>query len=105
MAGEPSLLPRAEMLRAATWRAARFGIEGELIDLGACRSVPARELVDTVTARMRPALEELGGWDEVSALVDDVFGRGTGAARQRQAFARAGRLEDVVDFLLAETLP
>ena len=105
LAGEPSLVPRAELLSAATWRAARFGIEGELIDLGSCRSVPARELVDTVTARMRPALEELGDWDEVSALVDDVFGRGTAATRQRRAFARAGRLEDVVDFLLAETLP
>ncbi|HYX44610.1 MAG TPA: YbdK family carboxylate-amine ligase, partial [Acidimicrobiales bacterium] len=104
-AGEPPLAPRAELLRAATWRAARFGIEGELIDLGVCRSVPARDLVDTLAARLRPALEELGDWDEVSALVDVVFGRGTAATRQRRAFARAGRLEDVVDLLLAETVP
>ena len=104
-AGEPPLAPRAELLRAATWRAARFGIEGELIDLGACRSVPARELVGTLTAGLRPALEELGDWDEVTALVDAVFERGTAATRQRRAFARAGRLEDVVDLLLAETVP
>ncbi|HWC10741.1 MAG TPA: glutamate--cysteine ligase [Acidimicrobiales bacterium] len=104
-AGEPPVVPRAELLRAATWRAARFGLDGELIDLGACRSVPARELVDTLTARLRPALEDLGDWDEVTAHVDAVFGRGTGATRQRHAFSRAGRLEDVVDFLLAQTAP
>ncbi len=104
-AGQPPLLPRAELLRAATWRAARFGIEGDLIDLGVCRSFPAREVVDSLTARLRPALEELGDWDEVSALVRTVFGRGTAATRQRRAFGRAGRLEDVVDLLLAETVP
>jgi carboxylate-amine ligase len=103
-ADEPPLVPRGELLRAATWRAARFGIDGELVDLGTCRSVPARELVDTLTARLRPALEELGDWDEVSAQVDTVFGRGTAATRQRRAFARAGHLEDVVDLLLAETV-
>jgi carboxylate-amine ligase len=105
MAGEPPLVPRSELLRAATWRAARFGIDGELIDLGTCRSVPARDLVDTLTARLRPALEELGDWDEVTGLVGTVFGRGTAATRQRRAFAGSGRLEDVVDLLLAETVP
>jgi carboxylate-amine ligase len=29
--------------------------------------------------------------------------RGTGATRQREAYKRAGRLEDVVDLILEET--
>jgi carboxylate-amine ligase len=39
----------------------------------------------------------------VSALVRQTMERGTGAQRQRQAYHRAGRLEDVVDLIVAET--
>ncbi len=105
VAEKPLLAPRSELLHAATWRAARYGLDGDLIDLGICRSVPARELLTTMLDRLRPALEELGDWDEVTAQVDAVFARGTGAARQRRSLARTGRLEDVVDFILAETIP
>ena len=33
----------------------------------------------------------------------EALADGTGAARQRAAFARSGRLEDVVDLIVAET--
>jgi carboxylate-amine ligase len=52
---------------------------------------------------LRPALEEHDEWDEVSSLARDVIERGTGAARQREAYARSGNLEGVVDFMVAET--
>lgn len=102
-AGDPPVLPRPELLRAASWRAARFGTEGELIDLEAGRSVPAAALVTRLLTVLRPALEEAGEWDEVHHLVERVLAEGTGAMRQRRAFARAGRLEDVVDLVVAET--
>ena len=94
---------RPEVLRAAKWRAARFGLEDDLIDIQEGKAVPARSLIEKLLAHFRPALEEHHEWDEVSSLVRDVLGRGTGAARQREAYARTGSLEGVVDFMVAET--
>ncbi|MDP9363923.1 MAG: carboxylate-amine ligase, partial [Chloroflexota bacterium] len=51
---------------------------------------------------VRPALEASGDWDEVSGQVGETLRRGNGATRQRAAFRRAGRLEDVVDLVVAE---
>ena len=101
--GEPYATVRPELLRAAHWRAARYGLEGELIDAAGERPVPAPELVRGLLAFVRPALEAQGDWDEVSALVDATLGQGNGAVRQRAAYRRAGRLEDVVDLLVEET--
>ena len=94
---------RPELLRAAHWRAARYGIEGELIDVEAGRAVPACEMVEQLLGLVRPALEEAGEWEEVSRILRETMQRGTGAVRQRAAYARAGRMEDVVDWIVAET--
>ena len=102
-AGEPVPDVRRELLRAATWRAARHGVEADLVDVIGRRAVPARKLVDSLLDFVRPALSEFGDWDEVSGLVERVFAEGTGATRQRRAFERSGRLEDVVEFVVAET--
>ena len=101
----PPTPPRTELLRAATWRAARYGLDGTLIDLANCRSRPAPQVVRWFMELLRPALEEAGEWDEVDAHVRRLLDGGTGAARQRHAYSRRGRLEDVVDFALAETVP
>ena len=94
---------RPELLRAAKWRAARYGLEAVLIDTQAARAVPAREMVGKLLEHLRPSLEEHKEWGEISSLVHETLDRGTGAARQRAAFARRERLEDVVDFVVAET--
>lgn len=101
--GEPFVAARPELLRAAHWRAARYGLEAELIDVEATRAVPARELIESLLTFVRPTLENDGAWAEVSALVRETMQRGTGAQRQRQAYQRAGRLEDVVDLIVVET--
>jgi carboxylate-amine ligase len=103
MRDEPIKHARPELLRAAKWRAARYGLDADLIDTQAERSVPAAEMIETLLSFVRPALEELEEWDEVSALVRETIGRGTGAKRQREAYAHSGRLEDVVDLIVAET--
>ena len=100
---EPFTPARPELVRAAHWRAARYGLEGELMDVGAARSVPAPALVQALLDFVRPALEAGGDWDEVSALAAQTLRRGNGAMRQREVFARQGRLADVVDFLVRET--
>jgi carboxylate-amine ligase len=94
---------RPELLRAAHWRAARFGLDGDLIDVVAEASVPAHTLIKTFLAFVRPALEASHDWDEVASLVHDTLQHGNGATRQRRAYQQAGRIEDVVDLILAET--
>lgn len=103
MADKPFPATRHELIRAAHWRAARYGLEEDLIDVGAVKAVPARELVESFLSFLRPALEEYGEWDEVSFLVRETMQRGTGATRQREAYKRTGRLEDVVDLIVRET--
>jgi carboxylate-amine ligase len=100
---EPYGRARQELVHSAHWRAARFGLRGELIDLERAESVPARQLIDDFLRFLRPALEELGDWDEVSEAVAAVLKHGSGAERQRRVYERTGRLEDVIDFMIAET--
>jgi carboxylate-amine ligase len=95
--------PRPELLRAAKWRAARFGIESDLIDIPGSQLRPAAEVIENLLAFLRPSLEENNEWDELSALVRETIARGTGASRQREVFRRTNSLEAVVDFIIAET--
>ncbi len=92
-----------EVLRVAHWRAARYGLDETLLDVNAGFTVPASELIQSLLAMVRPALEKHNEWDEISAQVYRILHHGTGATRQRQVFQRTGRLEDVVDFVVAET--
>jgi glutamate---cysteine ligase / carboxylate-amine ligase len=101
--GEQYPRTRPELLRAAHWVASRHGLDAELVDVEAERTVPAREEVERLLAFARPALEEDGDWDEVSSLVRETLEQGNGARRQRAAYGRAGRLEDVVDILVEKT--
>ena len=101
--GEPDPRPRPELLRAAKWRAARHGLEADLVDVLAGQARPAAELVEAFLAEVRPALEEAGDLEEVTELVRVTLAGGTGAARQRQVFRRTGRLEDVVDLVVEAT--
>ncbi|REE95856.1 carboxylate-amine ligase [Thermomonospora umbrina] len=103
-AGEP--LPasaRTELVRAATWRAARSGLEGELVDPADGRPAPAPRVVEGLLRRLRPVLESLGDWELVAELAAGALRRGGAAARQRSAFAPRGSLTDVVTSLIAET--
>jgi carboxylate-amine ligase len=96
--------PRGELVRAARWRAARYGLDGELIDVDACESRPAPEVVGALLAFLRTDLEDHGEWDEVSGLVERTLAQGNGARRQREVYRRTGSLRAVVKWLLEETL-
>jgi carboxylate-amine ligase len=103
--GRPPPAVRMELLRAALWRAARYGLAGTLVDLQAGRSRPATEVVEGFLEYIAPALAESGDSDEVCGGVKRIQENGTGAGRQRAVFLASGRLEDVVDFIVAETEP
>jgi carboxylate-amine ligase len=103
-AGKPIVATRPPLHRAAMWRAARSGLEGDLLDLP--RSpvpVPAAVAVERLIADLRPQLEELGDWEQVFDLSVQALSRGSSAARQRRAMTRRGRISDVVDLLVADT--
>ena len=94
---------RPELLRAAKWRAARYGLDADLVDVEAESAVLAREMVEKLLNFLRPSLEEHGEWEETRRLVLETLERGSGAARQREDYARNGSLEEVVDSIVAET--
>ncbi len=102
-AGRPPDAVRPEVLRAARWQAARYGISGDLVDVGALRAAPATDVVGRLLADLDPALDEWGEREHVTDLVHQVVARGTSAQRQREVYRRRGSLDDVVDWLLAET--
>ena len=91
---------RPELLQSAKWRAARFGLDGDLIDLHDSKAVPARQMVKKVLAFLRPSLEALGQLDEIARLVDQTLTQGNGAMRQRAAFRKNGAMNDVVDQMI-----
>lgn len=91
-----------EWLRAATWRAARSGLEGDLVDPATGRPVPAPRVVRSLLTRLRPALEETGDWDTVVELAEAALGRGSAAHRLRRLALVDGR-RAAVDLLVAET--
>lgn len=102
-AGRPLPDVRAELLRGARWRAARAGLTGILVDVLAMEAVPAQVLLDRFLAYLRPALEDTGDWDEVTAQLLATVRRGTSSQRQLAEFARSSCLQDVVDLLIRET--
>ena len=101
--GKPATLISPTLGRAALWRAARSGLESELVDVHGPTSRPAAEVVTDLVRSLRPELEETCDWDMVSELARQVLLAGSSAARQRRALRRRGRLTDVVDQLIAET--
>jgi len=101
--GAPYETVRPEVLRAAHWQAARFGLDGNLVDIERRESVEASAVIGRFVESLRDALEEAGDYEETSALVERVLREGTGAARQRAIYARSGRLEDVVDYVVGQT--
>lgn len=94
---------RPELLRVATWRAARSGLTGDLVDLTRGHPVAAAELVTSMLEELRPALAAHGDEAEVERLLGSVRRRGTGAERQRAAYRRRQSLADVIELILAET--
>jgi carboxylate-amine ligase len=101
--GRPQPRYRPELLRAASWRAARSGLEGDLVDVTGRELVPPSRAIRMLLDHLRDDLEDAGDWDEVSDLALDALARGSSAARQRQRANRGGGFESVVDMLVAET--
>ena len=93
---------RSEELRAARWRASRYGLAGELLDPATHEPRPAREVVAALLLLVAERLEKAGDTDRVEAGLDRIMAA-TGATRQRSAYERTGSIEGVVADLLERT--
>ena len=102
-AGRPHHPVAPSLIRAAMWRAARAGLEGDLVDLRDRKPLPVQQVVRRLVDDLRPQLEEAGDWETVRHLTDEALRGGSSASRQRAAFRVREELTDVVDLLLLET--
>lgn len=80
--------PPVEALRLAHWRAARWGLAGELVHPRTGRPAPAGEVLDALRAHVAEALADAGDTERASDGLARLLADGTGADRQRAA-ARA----------------
>lgn len=103
--GVPERDIRDEVLRLATWRAARFGLDGELLDPQALGAVTTDRAVRKLLAHVRPALEDAGDWLFASTTVDRLLAVGNSSRRQRQVMDDTGDLREVVRMLARATRP
>jgi carboxylate-amine ligase len=84
------------------WRAARWGIDGKLIDFGQRREVPMRELGLELLEFIDDVLDDLGSRREVE-YVRKILTDGTSAERQLQVYRETGDLRSVVQSIVEET--
>jgi carboxylate-amine ligase len=80
--------PPAELLEEGMFRAARFGVVGQLPDAEG-RLRPVTELLAAALVRARPHADELGCAEELGNL-DTLVRRGGGAGLQRATYGLAG---------------
>ena len=102
-AGLPAHAVDQQLLAAAHWRAAHDGLEGLAVDLVNGRPRPAWHLLRRLFDLVRPQLEQHGDLEIATVLMSRLRSHGTGAARQRAAFARRGSLDDVLAALTEST--
>ena len=95
-------LYRRTLIEENKWRAARWGIDGKLIDFGRRVEVPMRDLALELLEFVDDVLDDLGCREEVG-YVRTILRDGTSADRQLQVFRETGDLRSVVRFIVDET--
>jgi glutamate---cysteine ligase / carboxylate-amine ligase len=103
--GQAALPARTEPLRLAAWRASRSGLDDDLLNPVTGLPEPAAAVASLLVDHCRDALDDAGDTDAVTEMLSVLLARGNGAAFQRTAFRRSGRLADVVTSAVAATGP
>ena len=94
-------VPREWTVRVNKWRAARHGIEAEIIGDDQGTRVPLTEAVTELIEELAPVASRLGCLDELRSNLL-LLERGPSYLRQRRIIAAGGTYEDVVDSLVRE---
>ena len=95
-------LYRRALIMENKWRAARYGLDGKLIDFGKQKEVPARDLVREYLDFVDDVVDELDSREELN-YIHVILERGSGADRQLRRFHETGDLKKVVDYIIEET--
>jgi glutamate---cysteine ligase / carboxylate-amine ligase len=93
---------RRALIEENKWRAARYGIEGKLIDFGREEEVPMRELMLELMELIDDVVDDLGSRSAVE-YIHTILNEGTSAERQLRVYQQTGDLKDVVRHLVMET--
>jgi carboxylate-amine ligase len=95
-------LHRRALIEENRWRAARWGVSGNLIDLGKMCEVETSILMGELLDFVDDVVDELGVRSEVG-YVREIVANGTGADRQLRRWRETRDLQQVVDFVMDET--
>jgi carboxylate-amine ligase len=94
---------RPTLIEENKWRAARYGIEGKLIDFGKQEEIPYRDLIYEYIRFIDEAVDELESRSAIN-YIHKILEHGTSADRQLQVYERSGHnLKAVVDYLIEDT--
>jgi len=95
-------LYRRALIEENKWRAARWGLDGKLIDFGKRAEVPMRALALELLEFVDDVVDELGSREAVE-YVHVVLREGTSADQQLAVYRDTGDLKAVVRHLIAHT--
>jgi carboxylate-amine ligase len=84
------------------WRAARYGLDGKIIDFGKEIEVPVRDLIYEYLEVIDDVVDDLGSREHIN-YIHRILENGTGADRQLKIFQETGDLTKVVDYIVYET--
>jgi glutamate---cysteine ligase / carboxylate-amine ligase len=95
-------LYRRSLINENKNRAARWGIDGRLIDFGKMAEVPTEALLGELLEFVDDVLDELGSRKE-AWYVTEILRHRPGASRQLTVYERTKSLQAVVDYIVSET--
>ena len=93
---------RKALISENKWRAARYGLDGKLIDFGKQEEVDTRALVHELLEFIDDVVDDLGSRKEID-YVYKIIENGTGADRQLRVYEETGDLKKVVDYIVQQT--
>jgi carboxylate-amine ligase len=91
-----------QMLDENKWLAARYGLDGELVDLPSSERVPVKALARRLVDRLREHAQDLGSATELAAI-EDLLAHGNGAERQLVVYEANHDMREVMREIVEAT--
>ncbi len=98
------IFPRS-LLDENKWRAMRYGLDADIVDFGANRTLSMRNAIHELLNFVDDVADDLGTHNEllyIRTLLDDP--RGTGADRQIAIYQQTGSVDAVIRYLMQQTM-
>jgi carboxylate-amine ligase len=95
-------VPKSWLVRENKWRAARYGLDADIVIDKTGRTLPVRDALRDLVSELTPAAERLGCVDELRRVEDIVTIGGSYLRQRNTAEANGGDLRAVVDSLMTE---